>query len=238
MSRLVRWLLAAAVAAVVLVVGGTWLYINVIRDDPPDRFSVEDFDETGDQAATGATTTTSTPDATSDVDGVYTVADGSEAGYRAREILFGQDATAVGRTNQVTGTMEIAGNVVTAATVTVDMASVESDEDRRDNQFRGRIMDVATFPTSTFELTQPLDLGELPADGELVTVTAQGRLTLRGVTNDVTVTIEARRSGARIEVAGSVPINFDDYAIPDASGGPASVGRSGEVEFLLAFVRA
>lgn len=83
----------------------------------------------------------------------WTAGSGSEAGYRVDEILFGQNATAVGRTSGVEGEMTISGTTVEAATVTVDMASVSSDESRRDNQFRGRIMAVGTYPTATFTLS-------------------------------------------------------------------------------------
>ena len=41
-----------------------------------------------------------------------------------------------------------------------------SDEQRRDSQFQGRIMDTATYPTATFELTEPITLDSLPANGE------------------------------------------------------------------------
>jgi polyisoprenoid-binding protein YceI len=50
----------------------------------------------------------------------------------------------------VDGKLVISGRTVTAADVIVDMTTVPSDEDRRDNQFRGRIMNVATYPTATF----------------------------------------------------------------------------------------
>jgi hypothetical protein len=32
-----------------------------------------------------------------------------------------------------------------------------------------------------------------------------------------------------------VPITFSDYSIDNPSGGPASVGNTGELEFLLVF---
>lgn len=75
----------------------------------------------------------------------------------------------------------------------------------------------------------------VPAEGEPVTVTATGDLTLHGVTKSVTFDLEARRSGTAIEVNGTIGVDFDDYDIPDAGGGPATVGRTGEVEFLLVF---
>ena len=50
------------------------------------------------------------------------------------------------------------GTMVTSADFSVDMTTVESDEDQRDNQFRGRIMQTNRFPTATFTLTAPIDL--------------------------------------------------------------------------------
>lgn len=242
MRRSLKWLLIAAAVVLAAVTIGPFVYINFIRDDAPDEFSLEDLDdaETAGTTAAGddATTDTTGADVTADgLDGAWTVAVGSQAGYRATEILFGQEADAAGRTDDVTGTFEIAGTTVTAASLTVDMTTIESDQENRDNQFHDRIMETATFPTATFELTEPLDLGSLPADGEQITVTAQGELTVHGVTNAVTVTIDARLNGSDIEVAGSIPVVFSDYDIDDPSGGPATVGDDGEVEFLLVFTR-
>lgn len=44
--------------------------------------------------------------ATGDVTGTWTVTTGSQAGYRVQEILFGQKAEAVGRTEVVTGQIQ------------------------------------------------------------------------------------------------------------------------------------
>jgi polyisoprenoid-binding protein YceI len=134
--------------------------------------------------------------------------------------------------------MTISGQAVTAGAFTVQLANVASDEGRRDNQFRGRIMDVANHPTATFELGRPIELGTLPGDGETVRVDAVGDLTLRGTTKTVTVPLEAKRSGATIEVAGSFEVVFADWGIPNPSFGPAQVGDVGELEFLLVLARA
>lgn len=228
-----RLLIALPVVAVVLLVGGPWLYLNVLRDDPPEHLSFDDATTT----TASDPTTTATGGTATEVAGIWSVSEGSQAGYRVKEVLFGQDAEAVGRTTEVTGTMEIAGTTVTAAEVTVDMASVASDESRRDGQFRNRIMSTDQFPTATFTLTVPLDLPAIPADGVEASYQATGELTLRGVTQVVTVDLTARRNGATIEVVGAIPVDFDDFDIPDASGGPARVGRDGELELLLVFTR-
>lgn len=225
MSILKR-LVLVVVALGVLVVGGTFVYINVIREDAPDRFSLE-ADETG-----------GTDDAGGDISGTYAAGTGSEAGYRVDEVLFGQNATAAGRTSDVTGSLVIDGTTVDTATVEVDMTTVTSDKDRRDNQFKGRIMDVETYPTSTFELAEPIELSSVPATGALVTETAVGDLTLHGTTKRVTVELTAKRTAAGIEVTGSIPITFADYEIPSPSLPGITTEDHGELEFLVMFTKA
>lgn len=237
------WLIGVPVAVLLVAVVGPWLYLNVLRDDPPEPLGFADVTSTtvdGDADADTTTTAASSAgsgDAVEGIEGTWTIGAGSQAGYRVKEVLFGQDAEAVGRTTEVTGTMRIAGTTVTSAGIEVDMASVASDESRRDGQFRGRIMDTDTFPTATFTLTEPVELGAVPADGEEVAHAVTGELTLRGVTRTVTVDLAARRNGATIEVTGAIAVDFDDFDIPDASGGPAQVGRDGQLELLLVFTR-
>jgi polyisoprenoid-binding protein YceI len=129
--------------------------------------------------------------------------------------------------------MTLAGPQVTAGTFTVDLTTVASDESRRDGQFRGRIMNVAQYPTATFVLSSPIDLGTVPAEGATVTATAKGRLTVKGVTRDVTFDVQAKRAGGAITVAGAIPVVFADYGIDNPSGGPAQTEDHGEVEFRL-----
>ncbi|MCK9932339.1 hypothetical protein MXD62_35245 [Frankia sp. Mgl5] len=80
-----RWplfLVGAVVAAVVLVVGGTAFYINVIKEDAPEEFTLDD----------PAPATSTSGSADESVEGVWRVTEGSEAGYRVEEVLFGQRA--------------------------------------------------------------------------------------------------------------------------------------------------
>ena len=158
-------------------------------------------------------------------------------GYRVKETLFGQSTEAVGRTNSVTGSLAISGSSVSEGDFTVDMSTVKSDSTQRDGQFNGRIMDTSQFPTSTFKLTQPIELGSVPADGQEITANATGDLTLKGVTKSVTFPVTARLSHGQVQVTGSIPVTFGDYGIDNPSFGPASVGDNGTLEFLLVFER-
>ena len=152
-----------------------------------------------------------------------------------KEIINGFDTEGVGETDQITGELVIEGTTVTAASFTVDMTTFESDSSRRDGQFDGRIMSVDQFPTATFVLTEPIEFGAVPADGEQITAEATGELTLRGVTNPVTFDLVAQTSEGRIGVLGDIPVVFADYEIPNPSFGTISTEDNGLLEFVLVF---
>jgi len=159
-------------------------------------------------------------------------------GYRVKEVLFGVDTTAVGRTHAVTGSMTIEGTQVTDAEFTVDVASITSDESRRDARFSGQIMSADQFPTASFVLTAPIELGVGSADGAAVTAAATGDLTLRGVTNPVSFDVTAKQDNGLIGVQGSIPVVFADYQIANPSFGGIQTEDTGLVEFVLVFAPA
>ncbi|MFF8227624.1 YceI family protein [Streptomyces caelestis] len=172
------------------------------------------------------------------VEGSWRVGNGSQAGYRVDEVLFGQNTTAVGRTGQVTGELEIEGTRAVSGSFTVDLASVRSDSAQRDSQFRGRVMNTERYPNATFELTEPVDFGSVPDVNEQVTGEATGNLTVHGETNPVTFDLTAQRTAAGFRANGSIPITFADYGIDAPNFGGITVEDEGTVEFLLAFTPA
>ncbi len=223
-----RWRWAAlGLAAAVLAVAGPYVYIHLIEGKAPARLSVAAGPSTG-QTALSAGSPTNAP-----LSGVWKVTSGSQAGYRVKEVLFGQNSEAAGRTSAVTGQMTLQGTQITDGSFSVDLTSVQSDQSRRDAQFQERIMDTSTFPTATFALASPIDLPSVPADGADLSVKASGRLTLHGTTRPLTVALAARRSGATIRVSGSVPVRFADWSIPNPSFGPVTTEDHGLIEFLL-----
>ena len=187
--------------------------------------------------ATTHSTTAAASATTSDIPGIggtYHVGSGSEAGYRVTEVSVGQEATAVGRTAKIWGSITISGASVTTGTFTVDMASVESDQSQRNAQFDGRIMDVAQYPTATLKLTVPIALGTILPVGSTVTYTASGDLTMRGVTRQVTFPLKAERTANGIYTLADIPIVFADWDIPNPSiGGFVTTNSSGILEVLV-----
>jgi polyisoprenoid-binding protein YceI len=231
----VRWLLVTVAAVVVLAVAGPFVYIHFFDGSTPAALSLSPSTEA---AASGSTQTASTA-ANGPVTGTWNVGSGSTAGYRVNEVLLGQSATAVGRTSTITGHLTIAGSSVIAATFSVPMDTIHSDKSQRDAQFDGRIMDVAQYPTGTFTLTSPIDLGPLPASGVIKDYTAHGRLTLHGTSRAVTFTLTAELKGGHIEVAGDIPVLFSDYNIQNPSfAGFVTTQDHGLLEFLLVLNRA
>lgn len=168
-------------------------------------------------------------------DGTWKVADGSEAGYRVDEVLNGQDVTVVGRTDKVSGTVEISADQLTAAEIEVDVASVATDTDRRDAYFRSTAMRTDEHPTATFTLTEPVELPEIGADA--VKVKATGDLELTGESRPVTATIEVVRSGGTVRASGSVDVTFADWGIEAPNLGFVKVEDKGQIEFLVALAR-
>lgn len=229
MAPRTRNIVIAVIAAVLLVtVVGPFLYFNVIKDDAPERLSLDDIETDGSDTTDGAA---------DGIEGAWSVTGDSVVGYRIEETLFGQSAEAAGRSEGVTGELTIEGTTVTEASFEVDMTTFESDASQRDGQFEGRIMEVDEFPTATFVLTEPIELGAVPELGEQITTTATGDLTLHGVTREITIDLAARLDGSTFAVDGTTTVTFSDYGIDDPSGGPASVGDDGELEVLLVFGR-
>lgn len=213
------WLIGAVALVVVLGVGGPFVYARWIAPEAAAPLSVG--------------TSQVTPP-TGELASAYTVGAGSEAGYRVGELLGGQRVDAVGRTQDVTGTVALLGTQVTSGEVTVQLSTVTSDQGRRDGQFTGNIMETATYPTSTFTLTGPLDLGPDFANGTPTTVTATGTLTVKDVTREVSFPLTAVRDGSGLDVSGSIPLTFRDFGIePPSIGDFVTVDPTGQVEFLL-----
>jgi polyisoprenoid-binding protein YceI len=162
---------------------------------------------------------------------------GSFVGYRVDETLAGNRAnTAVGRTPDVTGSLVLEGTSITSVEITANLQTLKSDDDRRDGRLEDQAIETRRFPTASFKLTSPIDLGSLPEDGTTVTATASGELTLHGVTKAVTIPVSARLSGDVVTVTGSIDIAFADYQIEQPTSFLVlSIEDHGTMEFKLHF---
>ena len=226
-----RRIVVAVVGVVVVVLLaaflGPYVYIHFIEGPAPAKLELP---------KSPATTSTSqgTAATSSSVDGTWNVGTGSQAGYRVQEVLVGQNATAVGRTSKIWGSLTISGSTVTKGSFTVDMASVVSDQSQRNARFDGSIMDVSQYPTATLTLSAPIDLGTIPADGTVEHYNATGDLDMHGLTKSVSFPVTAERIGSGIDVLADIPVTFSEWNIANPSvGGFVTTANSGTLEVLL-----
>lgn len=218
MSKVLKLVIAAAVLA---VVGLAAVYFLFFSSDSPEEFKPTAVDEPAKPA-------------TADVTGSWTVATGSQAGFRVREKLASLPAQsdAVGRTSDVSGTIVIDGTSVTSADFKVELTTLKSDpsEPRRDNKVQGALQ-TDQFPAATFRLTSPIDIASATTT---VKVDATGDLTIHGVTKPVTIPIQATLIDDQLELVGKITFPMADFGItPPSIGGFVTVEDDGALEFKI-----
>lgn len=172
-----------------------------------------------------------------DLDGEWAIAEGSIVGYRVPEQIGLSKLEGVGRTNAITGTFVVAEGILNEASFEVDMATFTSDRSQRDDQFRGRIMETSTFPTSSFVLGSPVSIPDSTDVAAMDPFVVRGNLTLRDVTKEVAVQMFAAIDQGRLRLTGSTDIVFSEWGIPNPSLPAAFIFTEdrGTLEFDLLF---
>jgi polyisoprenoid-binding protein YceI len=153
------------------------------------------------------------------------VPDGSEARYRVQEQLVGRDLPndAVGTTNDVTGEIVLDPNsrvVPEESRITVDMASLQSDSDRRDGYVRENTLETDRFPIAEFIAREAPGLSiPLPASSE-ERFQLVGDLTVHGVTHPVTWEVTAQFGEEEVTAAASTVVRMTDFDMTPPRVGP------------------
>lgn len=227
-------IIAASLAALLLVAVGVW-YALIREVAPAEVDSVEAAAARSDAAAEAGVDAASSSDG---IDGTWTVdtsigqfgeecltdvCSSTFAGFRIDEVLSGiGDKTVVGRTPGVAGQILIDGTVIGAGEFVVDMTGLITDSGARTGALRSQGIETDAFPTATFRLTSPVDLGQVPDDGDQVSLTVAGDLTVHGVTQAVEIPLTATLQNGVIVVFGQLELALSDYDI-DAPSAPVVV---------------
>ena len=226
------WIISAACAVVVVGAAGVlFVYFVLFSHSAPAPLAL---------SAPASTAVASPALTSSEIPGSWTVAAKSVAGYRVREQLAFLQAPsdAVGRTSEITGSATITGTpaalVVSTATFTVDVQSLTSDQQMRDNHIQTLGLESAQFPKATFVLSSPVTLPTDAASGAEIHVSLVGALTIHGTTKTETIPVEARLSGSDIEVVGSITFPWGDFNMqaPNVAGF-VTVDSTATMEFDL-----
>lgn len=235
------------IAAAIVLAGGAFYWFFLRSDAPPPvdiESAVESVTTTTAAPAEGETTTTTattTPEALAGFDGTWVVeTDASFVGYRVKEELASIGLfEAVGRTSGLDASLTIEGTTVTSVDLLADMTQLSSDDSRRDGAIKRQALETNDFPEASFVLAGPIDLGSIPDPGVTVSFEATGDLTIHGVTNRVTIPLDAQTVDGKIVVVGSAPVVFADYGIdPPSAAIVLSVEDNGIFEFQLVFARS
>lgn len=171
--------------------------------------------------------------------GSWTLSERGESfvGYRIDEELANIGAaTAVGRTGEITASLEFDGAAITAVEIVADLRTLRSDQSFRDGALRDRGLESDTYPFATFRLTEPIPIDRLPVDEDTLAVTVAGTLDLHGVTNDVQIALAGQYVDGLVVVSGSTEIVLTDYAIEAPTGFRVlSIAEAGLMEFQIVF---
>jgi polyisoprenoid-binding protein YceI len=163
----------------------------------------------------------------------------SFVGYRIRERLgfFPAPNDAVGRTTEVKGSALVSDGAIREARFTADLVWLVSDEPARDPVNTDQGLQTSKFPTATFVLTRPVEVGT-PRPGQVIPFRAHGRLTVHGVTRPVVFVADGRWDGDAIHVAGHADVTRAEFGIEIQSQLALRMADDAVIEAQLAFHRA
>jgi polyisoprenoid-binding protein YceI len=145
-------------------------------------------------------------------------ATGNSAQYRVREQLAGVEFEndAVGVTREITGKISIdaAGAVLPEQSrITIGLASLTSDKDRRDGYVRRRTLDTDNHPSATLAVTGFEGLsGPLPDSGTVEFILV-GTLTIKERTIPTKWEVVARFAGDHLTGSASTSVTFEEIGL-------------------------
>lgn len=141
---------------------------------------------------------------------------GNEARYRVREQLAGIDfpSDAVGTTSAVAGgiAFDAAGGIIRdQSRFTIDLSTLKTDSDRRDNYVRRNTLQTEQHTQAVFVPTEVRGL-QLPlAPAGDVRFQLVGDLTIRGVTRPVTWDVTATIANGSLTGEAKTQFTFTDF---------------------------
>jgi polyisoprenoid-binding protein YceI len=138
--------------------------------------------------------------------------------YRVQEQLVGISFPndAVGTTRAITGTFVINpdGSIGSQSKLTVDLRTLGSDQEMRDNYVRSRTLETGKFPFLEFVPSRVEGLAvPLPSPPQAQALGFQliGDMTLHGVTRPASWTVVAMLRGSTVAGRATTTVQFSDF---------------------------
>src|SRR6266581_6644376 len=172
--------------------------------------------------APGAVTVTGTPIPSVSLVGLQKfqiVPTQTTASYSVYENLIFQNKPnndAIGTTHSVQGSFRIrtsASLLVAAMNVAVDLRTLQTDAQRRDNYVRQHALETDTYPYATFISVSTQGLPASYSDGQTVHFQLTGNLTMHGKTNKEVFDVQGKVVGNTITGTATSTIYMTDFGI-------------------------
>ncbi len=221
MNKRTIWLVGAGVVIVVVIVGVLYSShfastvnqthtasgaIAATATDTPSTTSVTSTPTTGTSTTTALHTFQIVPAQTT-------------ASYSVYENLIFQNKPnndAIGTTHSVQGNFHVqtgASPRINAMTVTVDLSTLQTDSQMRDNYVRRNALQTDTYPNATFVSVSTQGMPTNYTDGQTIHFQITGNLTMHGKTNKAVFDVQGKLAGKTITGTASSTIYMTDYGI-------------------------
>ena len=141
------------------------------------------------------------------------------ASYSVYENLIFQNKPnndAIGTTHSVQGNFHIqtgASPTVTAMNITIDLSTLQTDSQMRDNYVRRNALQTDTYPNATFVSVSTQGMPTTYTDGQTVHFQLTGNLTMHGKTNKAVFDVQGKVVGKTITGTATSTLYMTDFGI-------------------------
>lgn len=200
------WIIGIGIGLVVLIAAMSYVLYFARTVNPP-------------HTAAGVAADCGTPVPSTGLRSFQIVPAQTTASYKVRENLVLRNLPnndAVGKTNSVEGTFQVrTGNapLVAGMNISIDLSTLKTDEERRDNYVRQNYLETDTYPKATFVSTCVQGLPASYSDGQTVQFQITGNLTLHGKTNKAVFDVQGKVEGQTVTGTATSTVFMTDYGI-------------------------
>ncbi len=168
---------------------------------------------------TGTSSLTGTPSSGTSVQTFQIVPAQTTASYSVYENLIFQNKPnndAIGTTHSVQGSFGVrtgTSPLITAMNVTVDLRTLQTDSQMRDNYVRRNALQTDTYPSATFVSVSTQGVPTSYSDGQTVHFQLVGNLTMHGKTNKAIFDVQGKVVNKTITGTATSTIYMTDFGI-------------------------
>ncbi len=208
MKKFSRWIIGIAAVVVIAIIGGFIYSVHFASAVV-----------TPHKAPGAIATTSSSPIPSTGLSTFQIVPAQTTASYSVYEDLIIQNKPnndAVGTTHSVQGSFKIktgSSPLVAAMNITVDLRTLQTDSQMRDNYVRRNTLQTDTYPYATFVSVSTQGLPSTYSDGQTVHFQLTGNMTMHGKTNKETFDVQGKVVGNTVTGTATSTIYMTDFGI-------------------------